>query len=107
MIFSHSRQVGTCNHSIPSLPTYPSKSIKTSTTSYYQEVKVLYVSPNHYSLLAKYEPYSTNSYNNNPIDIDTQSQESVHSTTHRYIKENRFPLQIFVKGVRDFFKLLM
>jgi len=96
-------QLESDKHSLPSSPTSPSNAANSSITSATKKSK-FFISPNRYSVLAEDETYSTNSKDANPIDLDTQSQGSMHSTTHTQNKID-LPPPIFVKGVKDIFEL--
>ena len=96
-------QLESNKRSLPSSPTSPSNTANPSATSATKKSR-FFITPNRYSVLAEDENYSTNSNNNNLIDVDTQSQGSMHSTTHTQNKLD-LPPPIFVKGVKDFFQL--
>lgn len=96
-------QLESNKRSLPSSPTSPSNTANSPTTSATKKSK-FFISSNRYSVLAEDEPYSTNSNDNNPIHVDTQSQGSMHSTTHTQ-KKIDLPPPIFVKGVKNFFEL--
>lgn len=89
--------------SLPSSPTTPTNTANSVATNATKKSR-FFISPNRYSVLADNETYSTNSNDNNLVEIDTQSQGSVHSTTHTQ-KKLDLPPPIFVKGVKDFFEL--
>ncbi|KAL4085079.1 hypothetical protein QTP88_027371 [Uroleucon formosanum] len=89
--------------SLPSSPTTPTNTTNSAATNATKKSR-FFVSPNRYSVLADNETYSTNSNDNNQVEVDTQSQGSVHSTTHTQ-KILDLPPPIFVKGVKNFFEL--
>ncbi|KAL4103436.1 hypothetical protein QTP88_018813 [Uroleucon formosanum] len=89
--------------SLPSSPTTPTNTTNSAATNATKKSR-FFVSPNRYSVLADNETYSTNSNDNNQVEVDTQSQGSVHSTTHTQ-KKLDLPPPIFVKGVKNFFEL--
>jgi len=96
-------QSTTNKRSLSSSSTTPSNTDNSFATATTKKSRV-FVSPNRYSVLADNETYSTNSIDNNPVEVDTQSQESVNSTKHTQ-KKFDLPPPIFVKGVKDFLGL--
>lgn len=96
-------QSETNKRSLPSSPTSPFSAANSSATTTIKKSR-FFISPNRYSVLAEDGTNSNNSNDNNSDYDDTQSQGSVHSTTHAQ-KKIDLPPPIFVKGVKDFFEL--